>query len=90
MDDFPEGSVKEEDSMMDVMEAEELDTTGEDYNDFRAQLSARVSAPDQCKMCSVLFICQYTKGDMERGTDIFTPNSPFYSCMLSYQAFEQE
>lgn len=47
MDDFPEGSVKEEDSMMDMMESEELDTTGEEFNDFRAQLSTSVSALDQ-------------------------------------------
>ncbi|KAJ7383776.1 hypothetical protein OS493_026309 [Desmophyllum pertusum] len=46
MDDFPEGLIKEEDSMMDVLDAEELDTTGEDYRDFRAHLSAPVSAPN--------------------------------------------
>ena len=49
MDDFPEGSMKE-DSMMDVMDSGELDTTGEDYRDFRANLSTPVSAPDQCKI----------------------------------------
>lgn len=46
MDDFPEGYMKEEDSLMD---AEELDTTGEEYRDFRAELSTPVSAMDQCK-----------------------------------------
>lgn len=50
MDDFPEGSMKEEDSMMDVLDATELDTTSEDYRDFRANLSTPVSAPDQCKI----------------------------------------
>ncbi|KAK2556002.1 Transcription initiation factor TFIID subunit 1 [Acropora cervicornis] len=44
MDDFPEGSIKEDDSMMD---GEEIDTTGEDYPDFRAQLSTPMSAADQ-------------------------------------------
>ncbi|CAH3126773.1 unnamed protein product [Porites lobata] len=44
MDDFPEGYMKEEDSLMDV---EELDTTGEEYRDFRAELSTPVSAMDQ-------------------------------------------
>ena len=47
MDDFPEGSMKEEDSMLD---AEDLDTTGEEYRDFRAELSTPVSAADQCKL----------------------------------------
>lgn len=44
MDDFPEDSIKEDDSMMD---GEEIDTTGEDYPDFRAQLSTPMSAADQ-------------------------------------------
>lgn len=48
MEDFPESLVKEEDSMMDMMESEELDTTGEEFNDFRAQLSTPVSSLDQC------------------------------------------
>ena len=48
MEDFPEGLVKEEDSMMDMMESEELDTTGEEFIDFRAQLSTTVSSLDQC------------------------------------------
>lgn len=47
MDDFPEGSLKEDDSMLD---AEDLDTTGEDYHEFRAQLRTPVSAADQCKI----------------------------------------
>jgi len=47
MDDFPEGSMKEEDSILD---AEDLDTTGEDYPELRAQLSTPVSAADQCKI----------------------------------------
>lgn len=50
MDDFPEDSIKEDDSMMD---GEEIDTTGEDYPDFRAQLSTPMSAADQCELsCS--------------------------------------
>ncbi|XP_015772967.1 PREDICTED: transcription initiation factor TFIID subunit 1-like [Acropora digitifera] len=44
MDDFPEDSIKEDDSMMD---GEEIDTTGEDYPDFRAHLSTPMSAADQ-------------------------------------------
>ena len=48
MEDFPEGLVKEEDSMMDMIESEELDTTGEEFNDFRAQLCTPVSSLDQC------------------------------------------
>lgn len=55
MDDFPEGSIKEEDNMMDVLDADELDTTGEDYTDFRADISTPVSAPDQCKPQWCLF-----------------------------------
>ena len=55
MDDFPEGSMKEEDSMMDVLDAAELDTTSEDYRDFRANLSTPVSAQDQCKISWCLF-----------------------------------
>lgn len=51
MDDFPEDSMKDEESMMDVLDAEELDTTSEDYRDFRASLSTPVSVPDQCKLC---------------------------------------
>lgn len=47
LDDFPEGSIKEEDSMMDVLDSEELDTT----SDFRASLSTPISAPDQCELC---------------------------------------
>lgn len=47
MEDFPEGLVKEEDSMMDMIESEELDTTGEEFNDFRAQLITPVSSLDQ-------------------------------------------
>ena len=50
MDDFPEDSMKDEEGMMDVLDAEELDTTSEDYRDFRANLSTPVSAPDQCKL----------------------------------------
>lgn len=56
MDDFPEGSIKEEDSMMDVLDAEELDTTSEDYRDFTANLSTPVSAPDQCKLCWCFYL----------------------------------
>ena len=48
MEDFPEGLVKEEDSMMDMIESEELDTTGEEFNEFRAQLITPVSSLDQC------------------------------------------
>lgn len=44
MDDFPDGYMKEEDSLMDT---EELDTTGEEYRDFRAELSTPLSAMDQ-------------------------------------------
>ena len=52
MDDFPEGSMKEDDSMLD---AEEIDTTGEDYPDFRAQLSTPMSVADQCELsCSLM------------------------------------
>ena len=47
MENSLEGSIKEEDSMMDVLDSEELDTT----SDFRARLSTPVSAPDQCKLC---------------------------------------
>ena len=51
MDDFPEDSIKEEDSMMDVLDADELDTTSEDYRDFSANISTPVSVQDQCKIC---------------------------------------
>jgi len=50
MDDFPEDSMREDEGMMDVLDAEEVDTTSEDYRDFRANLSTPVSAPDQCKL----------------------------------------
>ena len=51
MDDFPEDSIKEEDSMMDVLDADELDTTSEGYRDFSANISTPVSVQDQCKIC---------------------------------------
>lgn len=58
MDDFPEGSIKEDDSMMD---GEEMDTTGEDYPDFRAQLSTPMSAADQCELsCSLILNAFFT------------------------------
>ena len=63
MEDFPEGSMKEEDSMMDV---EDLDTTGEDYPEFRAQLSTPVSAADQCK----IVWCHMT------GQSLLNPSTP--------------
>ncbi|XP_068717944.1 transcription initiation factor TFIID subunit 1-like isoform X1 [Montipora capricornis] len=53
MDDFPEGFIKEEDSTLD---AEDLDTTGDDYSEFRAQLSTPVSAADQSSRLDADFV----------------------------------
>lgn len=68
MDDFPEGSMKEEDSMMDVLDAAELDTTSEDYRDFRANLSTPVSAQDQCKISWCLLATSPSPARTQIGT----------------------
>lgn len=47
MDDFLEGFIKEEDSILDV---EDLDIIGDDYLEFRVQLSIFVLVVDQCKL----------------------------------------